>query len=120
MKILLVLFLLLPLCGCVTRSKARTESRAAFAAGQQQAIIQMREAQRTDIRVIGPVKNPDIPWVDGLTLAQVVAAADYTGRSDPREIFINRQRERLYFDPKALLRGKNLLLEPGDTVEIRP
>jgi hypothetical protein len=120
MKAFLVLILALPLCGCMTKSKAKAEARAAYFAGQQRGFAQMQEAQRTNIRVIGPVQNPEITWTNGLTLAQVVAAANYTGRSDPKDIFIYRQRERLYFDPKALLNGKDLPLEPGDTVEIRP
>jgi hypothetical protein len=120
MKVLLVLLLALPLFGCTTKSGAKAQSQAAFAAGQQQAFARMREAQRTSILVIGPVRNREIPWTDGLTLAQVIASADYTDPHDPKDIFINRQRERLYVDPKALLRGKDLPMEPGDTVEIRP
>jgi len=120
MKFLLALFLLLPLCGCTTNSRATAQSRAAFAAGQQQTFAQMHEAQRTGIRIIGPVRNPEIAWTDGLTLAQVIAAADYTNPRDPKAIFVVRQRERFYFDPKALLTGRNMPLEPGDTVEIQP
>ena len=120
MKILLALFLALALCSCTTKSKATAQSKAAFAAGQQQTFARIHEAQRTDIHVLGPVRNPEITWTDGLTLAQVVASADYANPRDPKAIFVIRQRERFYVDPKALLRGQDVPLEPGDTVEIQP
>jgi len=120
MKLLLVLLLTLPLCGCVTKSKAKAEAKAAFAAGQQQAFTQIHEAQRTSVRVIGPVRNPDITWVEGLTLAKVIALAECTFHQDPRAILIIRQRERLQVDPQILLRGEDVPVEPGDTVEIQP
>jgi hypothetical protein len=121
MKIVLVLLVvLLPLCGCTTKSSAKAQSRAAFAQGQQQAFAQIHEEQRTSIRVIGPVRNPEIAWTDGLTLAQVIASADYTDPRDPKAIFVIRRSERFYFDPKTLLRGRDMPLEPGDTVELQP
>jgi hypothetical protein len=120
MKNLLFLFFILPLCGCTTKSKAKAQAQAAFAAGQQQALAQMRQAQQTSIRVLGPVRNPEIVWTDGLTLAQVIAAADCTFKDNPRGVFIIRQRERVAVDLNALLDGRDVPLEPGDTVEIQP
>jgi len=120
MKTLLILTLALPLCGCTTKSKAKAQAQAAFAAGQQQAYAQMQQAQRTSIRVLGPVRNPEIAWTDGLTLAQAIAAANCTFEHDPKAISIIRQRGRVPIDPKILLQGQDVPLEPGDTVEIHP
>ena len=122
MKTLMVLLLVMiaALAGCATKSNADARARQAFAAGQQQTFAQINEARRTSILFIGPVRQREVPWSDGLTLAQAVAAAGYTDARDPRNIFVNRQRIRIPFDPQALLRGKDLLLEPGDTIEIYP
>ena len=122
MKKILSLLLLtgLAACGCTSRSKAQARAQAAYAAGQQQAIARMSEAQRTGIRVMGNVRNPEITWTDGLTLAQVIVAAEYLGQHNPRQIAVVRQRERFPVDPNALLRGQDVPLEPGDTVEIHP
>jgi len=78
------------------------------------------DARRTSIRVMGNVRYPEIPWADGLTLAQVIVAAECLDRHNPRQIVVVRQRERFPVDPNALLGGANIPLEPGDTVEIHP
>lgn len=83
-------------------------------------MARMYEAQRTSIRVLGNVKNPEIQWAEGLTLARVIAAAEWLDRQDPRQIVLVRQRERFPVDPAALLRGDDVPLEPGDTVELHP
>lgn len=109
------------LCGCASRS--RTQARvaaAAFAAGQRAAFDEVAEARRVHIRVLGPVRFPEVQWVEGLTLAEAIVAADYTWPHDPRAIYIVRQRERVFVDPQRLLRGEDLPLEPGDTIEIQP
>jgi hypothetical protein len=116
----LLLLIVLALSGCTSRSKASAQARAAFAAGQQQATAQMFDAQRTSVRVLGNVRHPEIPWADGLTLAQAIVAAECYDRRDPREIVLIRQRERIPLDPKILLRGDDVPLEPGDTIEIHP
>lgn len=122
MKIVLCGLMLFALAtaGCTSRSKSQARAQAAYAAGQQQAIARMSDAQRTSIRVLGNVRNPEIPWADGLTLAQVVVAAEFLGVHNPRQIVVVRQRERFPVDPNALLRGQDIPLEPGDTVEIHP
>ncbi len=120
MKALLPLLLLVVVfAGCTTKAKARAEARAAFVAGQQQAFAQMQEARRTNIRVIGNVQNHEIEWAENLTLSQAIAMANYTPRFNPTEITVIRQREQIRVNPKDLLQGKDVPLEPGDTVEIR-
>ena len=114
------LFFALALAGCASRSKARKQAQAAFAAGQQQAMAQMAEAQRTSIRVVGNVRRPEIPWADGLTLAQAIVAAQCQDRGNPRELVLVRHGERFLVDPRILLRGEDFPLEPGDTIEIHP
>src|SRR5205814_5028643 len=116
----LVAALSFALAGCTTQAKADARARAAFIAGQQQALAQATSAPRTNIMFIGPVRQREVPWSDGLTLAQAIAAAGYTDARDPKTIFVNRQRVRIPFDPQALLQGKDFPLEPGDTVEIYP
>lgn len=122
MKTCLNWFLLMTLVasGCTSRSKATAQATAAFAAGQQRALAQMSEAQRTNIRVLGNVRHPEIPWADGLTLAQAIVAAECYERRDPREVVLIRRGERIPIDPKILLRGDDVPLEPGDTIEIHP
>ncbi|MBE0544021.1 MAG: hypothetical protein IH623_21975 [Verrucomicrobia bacterium] len=106
--------------GCASRAKSEAKARAAFAAGQQQGMTQVLETRRTSIRVIGSVRYPEIPWLDELTLAEALVAAEYTSRRDPRQIVIIRRGERLPVDPQALLRGEDFLLAPGDTIELHP
>jgi protein involved in polysaccharide export with SLBB domain len=114
------LLLVLPLAGCTSRAKARVQAQAAFAAGQQQALAEMREAQRTNIRVIGNVRNPEVGWTEGLTLARAIIAAGCYDQRDPREVVLIRRGERIAIAPKILLRGDDVPLEPGDTIEIHP
>ena len=114
-----LLLLGLAVGGCTSRSKAQARAQAAYAAGQQQAMTRMQDAQRTSIRVLGNVRHSEILWIDGLTLGQVIVAADCLDQR-PRQIVVVRQRERFPVDPDALLRGQDIPLEPGDTVEIHP
>ena len=114
------LLLALALVGCTTRAKANKQAREAFAAGQRQGFAQAAEARRINIRFLGPVRQPEIAWADGLTLAQAIAAAEYADARNPQTIVIVRQSGRIPVDPKILLRGEDLPLEPGDTVEIHP
>jgi hypothetical protein len=117
---LTLLLLTTVLGGCTTKSNANARARAAYTAGQQQALALAAEARRINIRFIGPVRQTEILWQDGLTLAQAIAAAGYADARGPNVIFIIRQRERVAVSPRDLLAGKDLPLEPGDTIEIHP
>jgi hypothetical protein len=115
----LVLFSAALFCGCVTQSKSKAEARAAYLAGQNNALRQQQaQAQPLGVTIIGPVQNPDVPWVEGLTLAQAIATANYLGQHDPKEIIITRQGESAKLAPKMLLNGATVPLEPGDTITI--
>jgi hypothetical protein len=122
MKKLLNCFMLLLLAasGCTTKSGARAQSRAAYNAGRAAAYQQVLEEQRTSIRVIGNVRNPEIPWADGMTLMQALVQADCIDSRNPGEIILIRHHQPTPVDVKALLKGEDMPLEPGDTIEIHP
>ena len=106
-------------CGCVTRSQASAQAQAAYLAGQNDALAKMAADQRTSVYVVGPVEKSEVPWVEGLTLAQAIATANYTSIHNPKTITITRQGEQATVNPKVLLNGQVVPLEPGDTITIR-
>jgi hypothetical protein len=106
-------------CGCVTKSQANAQAQAAYLAGQRDALAKMAADQRTSVYIVGPVQKSEVPWVEGLTLAQAIATANYTSRHNPKEITITRQGEQASINPKDLLNGHVVPLEPGDTITIR-
>jgi len=107
-------------CGCVSKSKAQARAQAAYLAGQNAALRQQQaQAQPPGVTIIGPVQNHDVPWVEGLTLVQAIATANYLGQHDPKGITITRQGESAIVAPKMLLTGRDLPLEPGDIITIR-
>jgi protein involved in polysaccharide export with SLBB domain len=110
---------LLPVCGCVSKSTAEAQARAAYMAGQKDAYAKIVAEDRTNITVVGDVKSPKVPWVEGMTLAQAIATADYTGIMNPKEITLMRRGQRAAIDPKNLLNGHDVPLEPGDTIFIQ-
>jgi hypothetical protein len=114
----LLLVLALALSGCVTKSNAKAQARAAFIAGQQQALSQQVQRQTPTVLIRGEVKNQVIPWTEGLTLVNAILAAEYQGTRDPRQIVITRHGEAVRIDPRLLLRGEDRPLEAGDIVDI--
>lgn len=113
--------------GCVTKARADMQARLAFMAGQQQAMMQQQQAQRQQMTVyrgpsvtfIGPVQNFVVPWRDGLTLAQAIVSAQYTGNGNPSAITIHRAGQDIAVDPKQLLNGEDFPLQVGDVVELQ-
>jgi hypothetical protein len=114
------LMLALAVAGCASKSKKDAKARAAFLAGQQQAVARMYDLDRTGIRILGPVQNPLIAWKENLTLAETIVAAGYVGARDPREIIIIREGQPIRVDPGLLLHGEDVPLQPSDIVEVRP
>ena len=108
----------LTLAGCTTKSSAKAQARAAYSAGQQQALERVLQS-RNSVTVVGTVRNPLVPWTEDLTLAKALVAADYYARGNPREIIIVRNGQPLPVDPKRLLSGEDFALEAGDVVNIR-
>ena len=108
------------LAGCTTKSTAQAKAQQAFLAGQNAELRQQQAAQFSGVTVVGPVQNPQVPWVAGLTLAQAVATANYLDSHEPKIIIITRQGESAQLDAKVLLNGVAVPLEPGDVIELRP
>ena len=115
-----ILLLALTATGCTTKSKSQMQAQNAFLAGQNAALKQQLAAQAAGVTIVGPVQNPNVPWVAGLTLAQAVATANFTGADEPQQIIITRQGESATLDAEVLLNGTDIPLEPGDVVDLRP
>src|SRR5215469_14316198 len=101
--------------GCVTRATADAQAKAAFVAGEK-AAYQTMQSSTTAIMILGNVQKHQIPWVDGLTLAQALSTANYTGAHDPTDIVLRRNSIQTEVDPKQLLGGKDVPLHPGDVI----
>jgi len=108
--------------GCVSKSKADAKARAAFIAGQQQAIMRLQQAQMQGqgpcVTVNGEVRNHVVPWTEGMTLAKAVVAADYFGAADPGQILIVHNGLATSVEPSQLLSGVDIPLQPGDIVQL--
>ena len=112
-----VLILALAAAGCVSKSTEIARARAAYLAGQSAAA---RDAEtQTNIIVLGDVQNHQVPWTDGMTLARAIVAANYGGLHAPHQIILQRQGQQAEIDPKALLRGGTVQLEPGDVIIVQ-
>jgi len=105
--------------GCVSKSKANAQARAAFLAGQQQA-ARMQQAQGPSVTINGEVRNHVVPWTQGLTLAQAIVTAEYCGAKDPGQMILVHKGIATRLDPKQLLSGVDVLLQPGDIVQLMP
>jgi hypothetical protein len=118
------LLLALAFGGCVTKSKAKARERAAFLAGQQEAVARMQQAQSQtqgpSVTVNGEVRNHVVPWTQGLTLAKALVAADYLGTTDPAQIIVVHGGVATRVDPKQLFSGMDIPLQPGDIVQLLP
>jgi hypothetical protein len=118
-----MLLVALAATGCTTRSLARLDAQNAYLAGQNQALQQQAAQQASQaggVTILGPVQNSRVPWVEGLTLAQAVATANYLDSQEPKQIIITRQGESATLSPDVLLNGVNVPLENGDVIELRP
>ncbi len=115
---LIILIFALVVSGCTTKSRSRAAAENAYLAGQNAALRQQL-AQYNGITVVGAVQNPQVPWVAGLTLAQVVATANYIGAQEPKAVVITHQGESAVMPATVLFSGADIPLEPGDVVELR-
>jgi hypothetical protein len=103
------------LFGCGGKSAVRGQ-RPPPAAGMMFSDVE----RQTCVLFPGPVRNRAVPWVDGLTLAQSLVAANYLGANDPRLIILRRDGVPTEIHPAELLAGEDILVAPGDVVEIIP
>ena len=85
-------------------------------------MMKMQQAQTAGqgpcVTVNGEVRNHVVPWTEGLTLARAVIAADYIGTADPGQILIVHNGIATRLDPKQLLSGVDIPLQPGDMVQL--
>ncbi len=109
-----ILIIALAAAGCASNSQ--TEQEKAYLAGQNAAL---QEQQTPSVTVIGPVQNSRVPWVQGMTLAQAVATANYLGTEAPRKIMITRNGETATIDAKLLFQGAVIPIEAGDVIELQ-
>jgi len=105
--------------GCTTKSGAQAKAQQAYLAGQNAALRQQQAAQFSGVTIVGPVQNPQVPWVAGLTLAQAVATANYLDSQEPKQVIITRQGESATLNADVLVNGVAVPLEPGDVIELR-
>ena len=124
MKPCVPLLLAVVLGGCVSKSKSNARARAAFMAGQQQAMVRMQQAQTQGqgpcVTINGEVRNRVVLWEEGMTLSKAVLAADYYGAKDPGQIIVLHNGVANRVDPKQLLTGADIPLQPGDIVQLVP
>ena len=106
--------------GCTTKTKARAEAKAAYAAGQRDAMTRWQAQQSGNITFVGPVQTPIIPWSEDLTLSKALVQARYTSRKDPSMILIQRKEEKIPVDPQKLLEGEDVPVQPGDIIALVP
>ncbi len=104
--------------GCVTKHKAEVQCAAYLEAEQHQALLSRPVVQGSAVSFVGPVRNPTISWMPGLTLAQAIVSAGFTGAKDPQLILIKRQNEEIPVNPQHLLGGQDIPLVMGDVIEI--
>jgi hypothetical protein len=113
--------LAIPLIGCVSKKQADARAQAAFVAGEAQATVAARQAQirGPTVTIIGTVRTPLVPWTADLTLAKALVTANYYGKTDPTEITIQRNGQEIQYDPKKLLGGEDVQLEPSDVIMLK-
>jgi hypothetical protein len=105
--------------GCVSAGRAKREQAAAYEVGRQQA-QQERERQPPSVTFVGDIRQPTVPWIEGMTLAQALLAAQYSALWDPHRITIRRQGQAYAVHVRRFLAGEeNPVLLPGDIIEIR-
>lgn len=118
------LLLAVTLAGCVSKSKAKAQARAAYLAGQQQGMMRMQQAQIQSqgpcVTINGDVRNHVVPWTEGMTLAQAVVAADYYGATEPGQVIIVHNGVATRLDARQLLSGTDFPVQPGDVVQLMP
>lgn len=73
------------------------------------------------ITVKGNVARPVIPWQDGLTLMQAFALSGYQDAANPSQLVIIRKRQfPVKINYQNLYQGQDMMLEPGDQIQIVP
>ncbi len=118
-----LILVLAVVAGCVSKSKASAEARAAYIAGQHEEMQRQTQVQAQAsgpaVTILGTVRNSTIPWTPDLTLIQALAAAQYYGAADPTAIILVRAGRGTQYDPKRVLEGEDVPLQAQDMIVIR-
>lgn len=105
--------------GCVTRAGARREAQKTMFQEQQRAEFEKQQKEPA-VWFRGDIRQPRVPWQEGLGLAEALVAAQYTANWDPRILTITRDGQVYTVSVRRLLRGQeNPQLEPGDIIDVR-
>ncbi len=115
----IILFLALVVSGCSTQKKMEGQQQTSFLAGENAELRREQGEQFQTVTVMGDVQNSTVPYVEGLTLAQAIATANYLDPKAPKKILITRNGETAELDTKVLFSGATIPLEPGDVIELR-
>jgi hypothetical protein len=113
-------------CGCTSKSTAKADARAAYYAGQAQAMHQIEQEQSAPaapgntVSILGPVQYPSLTWTPDLTVTKAIVAAGYVDPGSPSQITVYRQHSQFTVDPQALLNGEDVALLPGDVLKLLP
>ena len=118
------LLLAATLGGCVSKSKAKAQARAAYVAGQRESMMRMQQAQIQSqgpcVTINGDVRNRVVPWTEGMTVVKALVAAEYYGPTDPGQIIVVHNGLATRMDARQLLSGSDFPLQPGDIVQLIP
>ncbi len=106
--------------GCVSKGHAQAEARAAYQAGQNDAMLRLQQIRGPSVVIAGPVRDSVVPWTPELTLAKAIVIAGYLAPKDPQRIAIIRNGEQIAIDPKALLGGEDVPVQSGDVIKLEP
>jgi hypothetical protein len=104
--------------GCVTKSAAKAQAQQAYVAGQRQALEHALQSKNS-VTILGPVRNQQVPWTEGLTLIKALVAAEFYSKNNPTEILVVRQGRAIPVDVNQLLAGQDVPLQAGDLVNVR-
>lgn len=106
--------------GCVSKSKADAQARAAFLAGQQEASarLQRQQTQREVVTIHGMVRQSTLPWTEKMTITSALLAADYYG-PEPAQILVVRGGRAVGVPGADLLAGRDVKLLAGDVLQIQ-
>jgi hypothetical protein len=116
--------------GCVSKATARKQAQQAYIAGQQHAMQQMQQqtmgveagqsrTTQPTVTLLGNVRKSFVPWTPDLTVAKALVEGEYTGTSDPTEIYIVRAGLAHPVDPAKLISGQDVPLQAGDVLQVK-
>src|SRR5437588_507531 len=111
----------LSVTGCVSQSRAKSRAKAAYLAGEQEAMARAlrTQAAAANVTIIGPVRTPLLTWSPELTLAKAIIAAGYVPATEPKQIVVIRNGIVTQVAPARLLAGEDMPLQQGDVIQIQ-